>query len=48
MKQNKRFIQSVISTAKTTEVDLPWTRGKRRQAFVSKRSKDDTVTRRTA
>lgn len=29
MKQKTRFVKSVIATAKSTEVRLPWSRGSR-------------------
>lgn len=32
-----RFIASVTKTAKKTKTVLPWTRGARRAAFISKR-----------
>lgn len=33
-----RFIKSVITTAQSNEAEMPWTRGKRRQAFIAKRN----------
>lgn len=44
MKTNTRFIQSIVKTAKSNEVDMPWARGKRREAFIQKRS-ENAVTR---
>jgi len=42
MKTNTRFIQSIVKTAKTTDVEMPWTRGARRAAFISKRGEQTT------
>ncbi len=42
MKKNKRFIQAVLSEAKTKTPKLPWERGARRAAFVAKRSAPQT------
>ncbi|MGR3270311.1 hypothetical protein [Thalassococcus profundi] len=33
-----RFIKSIVKTAQTTEVEMPWTRGARRTAFIAKRT----------
>lgn len=37
MKARNRFLKSVVKTAKTTDVTMPWDRGARRAAFVAKR-----------
>lgn len=42
-----RFVKSVVATAKTTDVKMPWARGHRRDAMVAKR-KDVTPERRSA
>lgn len=42
-----RFVKSVVNTAKSTEVDMPWTRGSRRAAMIAKR-KDQAPVRRSA
>lgn len=43
-----RFIKSVIATAEANEVQMPWARGKRRQAFISKRTLQAKQDRRSA
>ena len=43
-----RFIKSVIATAETADVQMPWTRGKRRQAFIHKRKEQAKHTRKFA
>ncbi|MGA9409054.1 MAG: hypothetical protein WBV78_01280 [Roseobacter sp.] len=48
MKTNTRFIQSVVKTAKSNEVEMPWTRGKRREAFIQKRSEQAATGRKLA
>lgn len=40
-----RFVKSVVATAKTTDVDMPWTRGLRREAMVAKRKEEAPVRR---
>ncbi|MEL6463580.1 MAG: hypothetical protein AAFQ58_01325 [Pseudomonadota bacterium] len=32
-----RFIKATTDSAKDTAVEMPWSRGKRRAAFISKR-----------
>lgn len=44
----KRFIKSVIETAKTTEMEMPWSRGMRRRAFIEKRVMQASKERKTA
>lgn len=44
----KRFIKSVIASAESNEVDMPWTRGKRRQEFIAKRAKEAVTNRKYA
>lgn len=34
---NTRFVKSVTETANSCETVLPWTRGRRRAAFIAKR-----------
>lgn len=48
MKTNARFIQSIVKTAKSSEVEMPWARGKRRQAFIQKRGEQATKNRNLA
>jgi hypothetical protein len=44
MQANTRFIQSVVSSSKSTEVTMPWTSGKRRNEFVSSdKAHDDAL-----
>ncbi len=38
MKTTPRIVKSVIATAEKTEVQMPWTRGARRTAFIAKRN----------
>lgn len=38
MKSRSRFLKSVVKTAKTTTVSMPWERGARRAAFVASRT----------
>ena len=47
-KMNKRFIKSVIATAEKTDVEMPWARGKRRQAFIQKRAEQSELKRKHA
>jgi hypothetical protein len=47
-KMKTRFIKSVIATAETADVQMPWTRGKRRQAFIHKRKEQAKHTRKFA
>ncbi|MCB1343477.1 MAG: hypothetical protein KDK24_20915 [Pseudooceanicola sp.] len=42
MKPKARFIQSVIDTARKTEVELPFDRGPRRAAFIARRNAEET------
>ncbi len=37
MKTNTRFIKSVLKTANEEAPVMPWARGARRQAFITKR-----------
>lgn len=48
MNIKKRFIRSVISSASTQEVELPWARGARRQAFIAKRQAQARLLKRSA
>ncbi|WP_321364563.1 hypothetical protein [uncultured Celeribacter sp.] len=36
--KNRRWMTSMISEAKKTEVEMPWSRGARRNAFIAKKS----------
>lgn len=36
--KNRRWMTSMISEAKKTEVEMPWSRGARRAAFIAKKS----------
>ncbi|MFQ3233595.1 MAG: hypothetical protein ACI82J_001288 [Sulfitobacter litoralis] len=38
MKTNARFIKSVIDASNKEGVTLPWSRGRRRAAFIAKRA----------
>lgn len=42
MTKTNRFLSSILRTAKTTNVDMPWSRGNRRNQCVRKRAEDDT------
>ncbi|PTQ75688.1 hypothetical protein [Celeribacter persicus] len=35
--KNRRWMKSMIAEAKKTEVEMPWTRGVRRTAFIEKK-----------
>jgi hypothetical protein len=48
MKTNTRFIRSIVKTARTTEVEMPWARGKRREAFIRKRGENAATSRKLA
>ena len=41
MKKSPRFVKSVIATAEKTDVQMPWTRGVRRTAFIARRNGDE-------
>jgi len=45
MKSNKRFIKSVLESAQKCETEMPWTRGKRRSAFIVSRSEPPALRR---
>ncbi|KHA53438.1 hypothetical protein [Sulfitobacter geojensis] len=47
MKTNTRFIKGIVAAAAKEETVMPWTRGKRRAAFIAKRN-DIKVERRSA
>lgn len=38
MKPKGRFIQSILKTASQNKADMPWTRGSRRVAMVTRRN----------
>ena len=38
MTPSSRFVRSVLKTADTAQVQMPWQRGKRRAAFIAKRT----------
>lgn len=38
MKGKKRFLTAVVKTSKSVEAEMPWTRGARRQIFISRRN----------
>lgn len=42
MKTNTRFIKSITKAAAENETVMPWTRGKRRAAFIAQRRADET------
>lgn len=37
MNTNTRYIKSVLKTVEANKVAMPWTRGRRRKAFIEKR-----------
>lgn len=39
MAQNRRWIQSMIATAETLDVRLPWARGARRAEWIARRNR---------
>ena len=41
--KNARFINSVLKSAKDSKTQLPWTRGKRRAAFIARRQASNDV-----
>ncbi len=38
MSKDRRWMKSVLKEAARTKLDMPWTRGARREAFIAKRS----------
>ena len=38
MSKDRRWMTSVVKEAARTKLDMPWTRGVRREAFVAKRA----------
>ncbi|MFD2740157.1 hypothetical protein ACFSUD_11285 [Sulfitobacter aestuarii] len=38
MKTNIRFIKSIVDAAAKNDAEMPWSRGKRRSAFIAKRA----------
>lgn len=48
MKTNARFIKSITKTAAENDTVMPWTRGKRRKAFIAKRRSAETLLRKSA
>ncbi|WP_460273950.1 hypothetical protein [Celeribacter sp. ULVN23_4] len=40
--KNRRWMKSMIAEAKKSEVEMPWTRGTRRAAFIAKKSGKQT------
>jgi len=38
MRKERRWMSSVVKEAAKTKLEMPWTRGARRQAFVAKRT----------
>ncbi|SFL48119.1 hypothetical protein [Shimia aestuarii] len=38
MSSQTRFIKSVVAASKSDLPEMPWTRGRRRAAFIAKRS----------
>lgn len=48
MKEKNRFTQSVLSASQKETVELPWTRGARRKAFIIKRESHLKALRRSA
>ena len=43
--KNARFINSVLKSAKDSKTQMPWTRGKRRAAFIARRQTSSEVRR---
>lgn len=48
MKNNTRFIKSIIQTAEAEDVVMPWTRGKNRRSFIERRAQQEKKERKTA
>ena len=46
MKKQSRFIKSVVATAKSTDVELPWARGTRRAAAIARREAQTPILKR--
>jgi len=38
MKKERRWMSSVLKEAARSKIDMPWTRGTRREAFIAKRT----------
>ena len=36
--KTRRFVKSIVKTAQTTDVAMPWERGARRAALIEKRA----------
>ncbi|WP_198952294.1 hypothetical protein [Phaeobacter sp. 22II1-1F12B] len=48
MKNNNRFIKSVVAAARNSETSLPWSRGSNRAAMIASRAEVETSKRRSA
>lgn len=46
MKTRTRFIKSVLKTAETSEVKMPWERGATRNAMIAKRETTQVAAKR--
>ena len=46
MRKERRWMTSVIKEAAKSKLEMPWTRGQRRDAFIAKRSEKDARTAR--
>ena len=38
MRKERRWMSSVVKEAAKTKLEMPWTRGPRREAFIAKRA----------
>ena len=43
MRKERRWMTSVVKEAAKTKLEMPWTRGPRRAAFISKRASQPTT-----
>ncbi|MDJ0824512.1 MAG: hypothetical protein QNJ16_03300 [Rhodobacter sp.] len=41
MAKNRRWVTSVTKEAAKLKIEMPWTRGTRREAWIAKRAGDD-------
>lgn len=43
MRKERRWMTSVVKEAAKTKLDMPWSRGPRREAFIAKRASQPTA-----
>ena len=43
MRKERRWMISVVKEAAKTKLDMPWSRGPRREAFIAKRASQSTA-----